>query len=184
MKGVVFTEFLNFADEKFGATQVETAILAAQLPSGGAYTTVGTYPTGELVSILGQLSERTRLTLPELLTGFGKHLFAALATRYAPIVAHYGDSLSLLEAIQSVIHAEVLKLYQDAELPTFTHERRGPDELILIYQSERGLGLLVDGLLEGCFAHFGEAYTQQREDLSQGENRRVKFHLRRIPASP
>jgi hypothetical protein len=184
MKGVIFTEFIEFADKQFGARIVETAIIESQLPSGGAYTAVGTYKTAELVTILGKLSIAAQISVEQLLTGFGKHLFRALAARYAGMVLHYGDAFSLLESIESVIHAEVLKLYPDAELPNFSHERLSPDELVLIYRSERGLGKLVDGLLDGCFTNYGEQVEVEREDLSGGKGTQVRFLLRRRQPGP
>ena len=114
-----------------------------------------------------------------MLRGFGKHLFRSLVDRYSVMVSVYSDAFSLLEAIESVIHVEVLKLYPDAELPSFHYDRIGPNELILIYRSERGLGQLVDGLLEGCFQHYGEIVQIDREELSGARNTHVRFRMLR-----
>lgn len=42
MKGVVFTAFLEMVASQFSEDMVDDIIDAAQLPSGGAYTAVGT----------------------------------------------------------------------------------------------------------------------------------------------
>src|SRR5262245_35992633 len=53
MKGVVFTEFLEMVGAKFGEDMVDDVILACELPSGGAYTSVGTYDHQELFALVG-----------------------------------------------------------------------------------------------------------------------------------
>lgn len=180
MKGIVFTEFLEFSELKFGASQVDQAIMNSQLATGGAYTAVGTYDHRELMAILSQLSTGTGLSVSELLLSFVHHLFGVLARSYAQLVAHATDAFSLIESVDGEIHTEVCKLYPDAQLPKFTHIRKGGDQLVLIYRSERALGDLAEGLLRGCFGHFREAVRVTREDLSNGTGTVVRFELQRI----
>lgn len=179
MKGVIFTEFLDFADRRLGTSVVETALAKLDLPSGGAYTAVGTYAHGELVAILNELCRSTGHQPTEMLREFGRSLFPVLARSYPALVQPESDVLTMLERIDSVIHVEVLKLYPDAQLPTFHHERRGPHELVLDYRSERSFGDLAEGLLRGCIEHFQEPVEITREDVSGTEGRQVRFILRR-----
>ena len=46
MKGVIFTEFLEMVESHFSPEMADRIITAARLPSGGAYTAVGTYDHG------------------------------------------------------------------------------------------------------------------------------------------
>jgi predicted homoserine dehydrogenase-like protein len=57
MKGIVFTEFLDMVETTISADAVDDVIEAAGVPSGGAYTAVGTYDHKEMVSLVGALSE-------------------------------------------------------------------------------------------------------------------------------
>ena len=50
MKGIVFTEFLDLVEAKFGAEVLEEMLDAADLKSGGAYTAVGYYDHAEMGS--------------------------------------------------------------------------------------------------------------------------------------
>ena len=59
MKGIVFTEFLELVEEKFGIEMVDEIITASNLESGGAYTAVGTYKFVEMINLLTALSART-----------------------------------------------------------------------------------------------------------------------------
>ncbi|MBS0261145.1 MAG: heme NO-binding domain-containing protein [Planctomycetes bacterium] len=180
MKGIVFTVFIDFAEQRFGQRVVHDAITGCDLASGGAYTAVGTYDHRELVSILGRLAASAAVPAGTLLNDFGTHLFCTLAARYSTLVSRYTDSFSLLGSIETVIHPEVLKLYPDAELPRFSHERPAANRLELTYHSSRGLGPLVDGLLRGCFQHFGETIQVERRDLSQGHETQVLFILQKL----
>ena len=57
MKGIIFTDFLELVEEKFGLEMVDTIIEASELESNGVYTGVGTYSFGEMVQLLGNLSK-------------------------------------------------------------------------------------------------------------------------------
>ena len=43
MKGVIFTEFLELVEKKFGLAMVDKIIGQSNLASEGIYTSVGTY---------------------------------------------------------------------------------------------------------------------------------------------
>ena len=74
MKGVVFTEFLEMVEARFSADVVDDIIDAANLPSGGVYTAVGTYPHEEIVALVLALAQQTGLSVRDLLLVFGEHL--------------------------------------------------------------------------------------------------------------
>ena len=52
MKGMVFTEFLEMVESTFSADMVAAIIDDSAPPSGGAYTSVGTYDHQELVGMV------------------------------------------------------------------------------------------------------------------------------------
>ena len=76
MKGIVFAEFIEMVDEKFSMEMSERLIDEVQPPSGGAYTTVGTYDSQEIVDLVAKLSEITSISVPDLLKTFGRHLLS------------------------------------------------------------------------------------------------------------
>ena len=181
MKGIIFTLFIEYAEVTFGGLVSEQMISSCDLSTGGAYTAVGTYDHREIVQMIVKLSELTDREVPDLLKSFGFHLFGKLSAGYPELIANVNDSFELVSIIENHIHVEVRKLYPDASLPSFSHEFTGPDELHLLYESERGLADLAEGLLMGCFDHFGEEVVLEREDLSPGDGTRVAFKMRRVP---
>jgi hypothetical protein len=186
MKGVVFTEFLDHAEARFGALVVERAIEAAELPSGGAYTAVGTYPTDELLALVRELSRETGVEAAVLVREFGERLFDRLAAMFPQFLTGVASAFDFLERVDGVVHVEVRKLYPDADLPSFRTERTADDGLRLEYRSERPLADLAEGLILGCARHFGTAIEIARAPLPMTSGYAVAFDLRcptRTPAT-
>ncbi len=182
MKGVVFTEFLEMVEALHSADMVDDLIDEAALPSGGAYTSVGTYPFSEMAALVGLLSKKTSTPVPALLQAFGRHLLSRFVVGYPQFFEVEGGAFSFLERLDGYIHVEVRKLYPDAELPRFETERRG-DVLVLRYRSERKLADLAEGLLRGAIEHFGEVLTLDREDDPEHGAGKTVFTLRRDAAA-
>ena len=76
MKGIVFTEFLEMVEQKFSPELVDHIVEEAELPSGGVYTTVGTYNHGEMIKLVTCLSKESGISATDLMRVFGEHLFA------------------------------------------------------------------------------------------------------------
>lgn len=172
MKGVVFTEFLDMVEQRFSADMVDDIIDDAQLPHGGAYTAVGTYPHGEMVAMVVALSQRSGVAVPDLIRTFGQHLFGRFALAYPRFFKGVHDAFGFLSGIEDIIHAEVLKLYPDAQLPRFIVEHHDAQRLVLLYQSPRHFEDLAEGLMHGCVAHFGEPIRIEREVPASGTAQR------------
>ncbi|AZQ58645.1 hypothetical protein EJ994_07455 [Maribacter sp. MJ134] len=176
MKGIIFTEFLEMVESKFGLETVDTIIEGADLPSQGIYTSVGTYDFNEMVSLITELSKDTDIPLGDLIYAFGHYLFAGLGAAHPEVIQSYNSPLALLYSIEDHIHVHVQKLYPDAELPTFKILEKTDDTLSMIYSSSRGLYRLAHGLIEKSFEHFNESATVVYELLKE-DGSEVKFHI-------
>ena len=80
MKGIVFTEFLQLVEEKFGYETVDKVLLQVQPENDGAYTAVGTYDHQELIQLVVALSQETKVAVPDLVKAFGRYLFTKFST--------------------------------------------------------------------------------------------------------
>ena len=103
-------------EDRFSTEIADHIIEASDLPSGGAYTSIGTYDHTEMVQLVTQLSAATGVTVPVLVHTFGKYLFGRFVVLYPQLFEDVELTYSLLERVDSTIHVEVLKLYPDAEL--------------------------------------------------------------------
>lgn len=167
MKGIVFTEFIEMVEQKFSPETADRLLDECELASGGAYTSVGTYDHREMVSMVVKLSEISDLPVPVLIKAFGYHLFERFVILYPSFFVGIPSAMEFLARIEDIIHAEVKKLYPDAELPRFDVERRDEGTLVLTYHSERHLGDLAEGLIESCIHHFGTPLRLVRENLNE-----------------
>jgi hypothetical protein len=175
MKGVVFTEFLDFVAQRHGDDAVDDIIEASHLPSGGAYTAVGTYDHAEMLTLCSALSERTGEPAADVVRGFGTHLGSRFSTGYPAFFARSADFFDFLESIEGHIHVEVRKLYPDAELPSFTVEQRSATRLVMVYRSPRRMGVLAEGLILGTARKFGVEARVQSTPLEGSSGEATRF---------
>ena len=52
MKGIIFTAFIQYAEDSFGELVVEHMISGCDLATDGAYTSVGTFSWEKLLAVL------------------------------------------------------------------------------------------------------------------------------------
>ena len=165
MKGLIFTEFLEMVESRHGLEMVDRLIQRSDLPSGGAYTSVGTYDHAELVRMIVELSAATSLPVKSLIRGFGIYLFMRLAAGYPAFFRGVDSTQEFLAHVEDHIHVEVLKLYPDAELPRVIYRRLDSGQCEVRYSSTRPFGDLAEGLILGCIEYFKQPLTLTREDL-------------------
>lgn len=156
MKGTIFIQLLEMAEDAFGEDAVDDILDRSNLASGGAYTSVGTYSCGELVTLVLGFSEHSGLPADELQRLFGHWMMKFFVSHYPSFFEGKTESFEIFETIENEIHVEVRKLYNDVELPTFAAKRMGERSLELIYTSPRPLAPFCHGLIEACAAHFNE----------------------------
>ncbi len=176
MKGVVFTEFLEMVESKFGLEVVDTIIENSNLPSEGIYTSVGTYNFNEMVSLITNLSDEVKAPMGDLIYAFGLYLFDGLGKSHPEVIQNYTNPIDLLYAIEDHIHVHVKKLYPDAELPSFKILDKTDTSISMIYTSSRGLYRLAHGLIEKTFEHFNGTAIINYE-LIKEDGTEVKFDI-------
>jgi len=177
MKGIVFSEFADLVEEKFSPEMYDEIIMESDLPSGGAYTAVGTYEHAEMVQLVSKLSEKTAISVADLLYTFGEHLAERFASIYPIFFQEAGNVFDFMKSLNDHIHVEVLKLYPDADLPHFSFDDSNPDCLVLEYTSERGMADLANGLMNGAIAFYGENISVKMIPLEGSKH--VRFELLR-----
>ncbi|GAA3629402.1 heme NO-binding domain-containing protein [Flavivirga jejuensis] len=174
MKGIVFTEFLDLVEDKFGLEMVDEIINKSNLESGGVYTSVGTYKFSEMLQLLNHLSTNTGISIDDLLLVYAEHFFSVLKTSYPEILETYKDPIEMISSIENHIHIEVRKIYPDAELPTFEVLEKTGHSIIMIYKSSRAMHHFGLGLMNKTFEHFNTAATIELEKIKE-DGTEVKF---------
>jgi hypothetical protein len=154
VKGIIFNLVedvvrANFGDDMWDDIVTESAV-------DGAYTSLGTYPDSELLSIVATASRLLGIDPDDVVRLVGAEGMTQLAERYPVFFDGHDGVMSFLLTLNDVIHPEVLKLYPGAVVPHFAYRRHGPNVLDLEYRSERGMCSLAEGLTLGAARWFGE----------------------------
>lgn len=164
MKGIVFTEFLDMATNKYGENIVDDAIELCDLPSGGAYTAAGIYDCREFIDLAMAMSKILKIEKSDLLFQFGHFLFFRFTQMMPHFFVNTSSSFELLESLDQYIHIEVKKLYPEAELPKFTIVYPIKNMMFLTYKSVRPMSDMATGLINGCIEYYGENISVEYED--------------------
>lgn len=179
MKGVVFVELMAMAEDMLGEAVVDRVIDDCDLPSGGAYTSVGDYPCAELVTLITGFSTATSVPADELQRLFGHWMMDSFRRNYPTFFTDKTNAFDMLESVEDEVHVEVRKIYPNAELPRFDTRRPDADSFEMIYQSSRPLVHFCKGLVEACVEDFGESTSIAMEDRSGPKGSLAVFSLSR-----
>ncbi|MFT6282178.1 MAG: hypothetical protein ACJA0U_002313 [Salibacteraceae bacterium] len=177
MKGIVFTEFIEMVESEFNLEMADDIIVKSNLQSEGTYTSIGSYSHTEIFALVEQLSLATGIAQVDLFRIYGEHLFSRFKIHYPAMFEKINNALSFLELVDSYIHKEVMKLYPNAELPSFVTERASENELIMIYSSKREMSDFAHGLILGCLKNFNEKAEIEIEKISESN---VIFRIKRL----
>lgn len=179
MKGIIFTEFLDMVEEKFGYDTVDHIIEQAADPEDGSYTSVSTYDHTQLVQLVVALHQKSGISLRDLQMTYGRYLFGRLAINYPKLLEGVKDPFDLLLNIELMIHTEVRKLYPEANPPKFIGEKLNEDTLRLTYYSHRSMGDVAEGLMHGCADHYGEKFEIKQTVVEEG-GQKVQFEIKKL----
>ena len=178
MKGIVFTEFLDLVENKFGLEMVDRIINSSTLDSGGVYTSIGTYKFSEMLQLLTHLSSNTGVSIDKLLVTYGEHFFNVIERSYSGLLATYKDPIDMLSSIEDHIHVEVRKIYPEAELPTFIVREKTETLLVMVYKSSRAMHHFGLGLMNKTFEHFNVTAEIELEKI-KADGTEVKFVIKK-----
>jgi hypothetical protein len=172
MKGIVFTELVDFVERHTSVPIAELIISEAGLENDGAFTTVGNYPHSEAIKLVISASEHLNTPVADLMRQFGNELFVRLLDSHPQFLDQEGgDAFSFLSRLQSHINAEVAKLYPDSSPPVVETSQEG-GKMIVSYESHRPFVMIAMGLIEGCCAYFdGTLVVELQGNPNEASNR-------------
>lgn len=179
MKGLVFTTFYDFCEANYGGDVLDDAIQASDLPNDGAYTSVGTYPFSEMVSLVTALAKISGKPLNVILEEFGVHCFTTWVKNW-PSQFDGRKLFDILATIDEFHEREVRKLYPDAELPSFRVEFRTEERLVLGYRSCKPLADLAGGVIKGAAIYLNEPVRLRHEPAQDADGKYVRITINRL----
>jgi len=154
VKGIIFNVVEEAVTEMYSADVWDDLLNAANLD--GSYTAIENYDDAELLALVGAAVEATGIGPAELVPILGRTSFKYLSGRYPEFLEGVDGLFDFLKSVDTIIHPEVMKLHPRATPPRFGCERVSDDRLRVTYKSNRCLGALAVGLVQGAADHFCE----------------------------
>lgn len=153
MKGVVFNLLEETVTRAFGPDTWDALLDASGVE--GAYTSLGNYPDSEIEALVAAAGQALSLDRDAVLRWFGTNAMPVLAELYPDFFTGAPNARAFVEGVNTIIHAEVRKLYPGAECPHFRMQDEAGD-LVMHYVSSRNMCCLAQGFVEGAGAWYGE----------------------------
>jgi hypothetical protein len=175
VKGVIFNVLEELVIEKAGMECWNNIL--QNVESDGIYTSGDSYPDEELFGIVTEICKALNLDMPTVVGIFGEYLFDQLDARHPTFVQNSTDLKSFLISVDTVIHGEVLKLYQNPNLPQFKYIDNGDKNLTMHYTSPRKLCILAEGLIRGAAKRFGNEIHIEHPVCMHNGSEHCVFHV-------
>lgn len=155
MHGLVLSELKRFTEERFGEQMWGVVLQRAGLRDR-AYVTSETYPDSEFAALVGAVVSRSGVDAQVLLEQFGEFIAPTLMIAYKPYIKPEWKTLDMLEHTENNIHRAV-RLHDPLAAPPRLKVRRvSPQEVVIIYESDRKLCAMARGIGAGVARYFGE----------------------------
>jgi hypothetical protein len=156
MKGVLFTEFLEYVEEDYGDAVLDEMLTLSK--DEGIYTSVGSYDHKALIRMVVSLSTICARSAAVIQQEFGARIFPVLYSSIPPGAGqeHCHTSFRFIRHVEDYIHVEVRKLYPDSNPPQFKIIEESEHRLVFDYFSSRCLSHVCYGLIQGCAKYFDE----------------------------
>ena len=153
MHGLVFASFLEFLATRDGAD----ADGARRQPHG--YEANEAYPDDDFRDLVERSSRTTGVPPSQLLREFGVYAAnVSFASLYPAYYAASADTRSFLLAVEEHIHELVRATVPGARPPRLHVRPLGERGVCVTYTSERGLCVLLEGLVAGTAHYYGERF--------------------------
>lgn len=163
MQGIIFNLLSERVSELWGGPYWEELVGATAGLNNPVFVGPKSYPDEALGAILARITTDKRIATPDLLRSFGRWAFPKLAQAHPAFLRGRSSAKELLKSIETVIHTEVRKLYDDAYLPQIRWEEPDVRTLVLIYSSKRKLCWLAEGLVLGVGDFYREPLIVAQE---------------------
>lgn len=131
------------------------ALLADVGTPGRLFTSLGDYPDGDVMALVGAACRATGQDADAVLLGFGRFLAADLVSTYPFLVDKGWTAFDLIEQTEGTIHTVVRARQAGARPPMLVATRRGPEHVSVRYDSARRLCALARGIILGVGDHYG-----------------------------
>lgn len=155
MHGIILSELKRFVESRQGAPAWSRLLKKAGVPDA-RYLANETYPDQEVVAIVGAASKMSGIEPQAILEDFGEFIAPNLLEIYSALIRPEWRTLDVILNTERNVHTVVRIKSQGAAPPELKCVRKGPDEVVLTYDSPRKMCAVAKGIARGLARHFNE----------------------------
>jgi len=143
----------------------------------GGFLGPATYPDEDLYALFRTASAMAGQPVNKMYRAFGRFAFPDLVAAFPGSLPAGVTAKQFLMTVDRMMHIEVHKLQPGPHRPYLTYEDPGPDRLVMLYRSSRGLCDLAAGLIDGTADHFGQVIVQAHTECMRDGHPACRFEL-------
>jgi tRNA A-37 threonylcarbamoyl transferase component Bud32 len=182
MHGLIFLQFQRFAQKQGRIPAWESLLREAQLPVK-SYSPARTYPDEEMLALVGAAGRLLNTPAAALLEAFGEFVAPELIRLYGKLIEPQWKTLDLIENTEKLIHVAVRVGNPGAQPPVLHCIRSTPDELQIVYSSDRQLCGVAKGIVKGVARHYGETVRISDDACMLRGDPFCALQVTRVPAN-
>ena len=161
MKGTIVNCLEALVTKKFGAGKWKESLERAGMEESRTFTMLGDVDEAEFIKLMEGFARAASLSMEQVIEAFGEYW----STVYGPNIygAYFSHAKGARELLLNLdhIHEVMTKSMKSARPPRFRYEWKGEKELIMHYESGRGLVILMPALIRGVGKYYKERLTAQ-----------------------
>jgi Haem-NO-binding len=179
MHGIILVELKKYVQSKVGPGAWETLLTKSGLPHT-AYLATLVYPDEQMVALVTTASSLTGTAIPVLLEDFGEFLVPGLIKTYRAFLRPDWRTLDTIEHTEVNIHKAVRLRNPGASPPALSVTRKGPDEVVIVYDSPRKMCGVAKGIVRGIARHYDERITLSESTCMHHGDRKCTISVRLV----
>ena len=169
MKGTIVKCLEELVKTKFGEDKWKAILAKAGMDSHAMFMVTAVVPDADVLKLVGATAEVLGIPVQAAMDAFGEHWSMTYAPKLYSVYFEKAKSARELLLNMDKVHIAITKS-AGATPPHFTYEEKGK-ELIMHYQSPRGLVALMPGLIQGVAKYYKEKVQVRLE----GNNVHITF---------
>jgi hypothetical protein len=158
MKGTIGVCLQELIQSAAGRDGWAATLTAAGMDPSTKFTAIGTVPDADVMKLINAAAGVLKVPVQGAIDAFGEYW----ASVYAPKMygVYYGKHKSAKAFLLSMddVHT-TMTVTTGAKPPHFTFSDTGPQELVMRYDSPRGLEAMLPSLIKGVAKHYRERVT-------------------------
>lgn len=163
MKGTILKCMEEMIIEQFSEDRWKEILVQAGLKPWRVYSATENVEDGEFLLLVETATGALSISRDELYERFGFHW----STRYAPGLyrIYYDRASNARDFIlyMNNVHEAITRRMKDARPPRFHLDASHPKQLVIRYESARGLAALMPALLRGVAHYYNERVQVERD---------------------